>query len=117
MIYIVLNHFDLNELNLTSKVEPIIIRSRHKRCSRKKGFLKNFAKFTKNTSARVSFLIKLKTSGLQLHSKETLAEVFSYEFCKTFKNTFLCRPNLGFFFFFKVHTIRFKICGMSLFPQ
>ena len=40
-----------------------------------------------NTCARVSFLIKL----LQLITKETLARVFSYEFCKISKNTFFYR--------------------------
>ena len=35
----------------------------------KKGVLKNFAKFTGKTVARVSFLIKLEASGLQLYSK------------------------------------------------
>ena len=33
----------------------------------KKGVLKIFAKFTGNTCARVSFLIKLQASGLQLY--------------------------------------------------
>ena len=35
-----------------------------------------------NTCARVSFLIKLQAK------KETLAQVFSCEFCNIFKNTF-----------------------------
>ena len=42
-----------------------------------------------STCARVSFLIKLQTSGLQLYQKETLAQVFSWEFCKISKNTLL----------------------------
>ena len=42
-----------------------------------------------NTCVRVSFLIKLQASGLQLYiKKETLAQMFSFEFCKIFKNTF-----------------------------
>ena len=45
----------------------------------KKGFLKNFENSQENTCTRVSFLIKLK---------ETLAQVFSCEFCEIFKNTF-----------------------------
>ena len=43
----------------------------HLRCSIKKGFLKNFAKFTGT-----------------LFKKKILAQVFSCEFCEIFKNTF-----------------------------
>ena len=39
--------------------------------------------------SRVSFLIKLQASG-----KETLAQVFSCEFCKIYKNTFYYRRPL-----------------------
>ena len=46
----------------------------------KKGVLRNFAKFT---CARVSFLIKLQ--------KETLAQVFSWEFYEISRNTFSYR--------------------------
>ena len=41
-----------------------------------------------NTRARVSFLIKLKALGLQFIKKETLAQVFSYNFCKISKIPF-----------------------------
>ena len=54
----------------------------------KKLFLKISQNSQKNTSARVSFLIKLQASELQLYKKETLALVFSWEFCEIFKNTF-----------------------------
>ena len=40
--------------------------------------------------ARVSFL-KLQASGLQPYEKETLAQVFSCEFCEISKNTFSYR--------------------------
>ena len=36
----------------------LIVRSSHQSCSIKKGALQNFSKFTENTCARVSFLIK-----------------------------------------------------------
>ena len=42
--------------------------------------------FIKNTCARVSFLTKLQASGT-----ETLAQVFSCEFCESFRNTFFQR--------------------------
>ena len=57
------------------------LRSSHQRCSIRKGLLRNFAKFT-GTCAKVSFLIKLQ------EKKETLARVFSCEFCEISKNTF-----------------------------
>ena len=41
--------------------------------------------------ASVSFLIKLQAISLQLYYKETLARVFSCEFCKISKNTFSYR--------------------------
>ena len=44
----------------------------------KKGVLKSFAKFTENTCARVSFIIKFI-------KKEALAQVFSFEFCEIFR--------------------------------
>ena len=42
-----------------------------------------------NTCTRASFLIKLQTSVLQLIKKEALAQMFSCEFFKVFKNTLL----------------------------
>ena len=51
------------------------------------GVLKNFTKFTGNTCARDSFLIKFI-------KKESLAQVFSCEFCEFFKNTFFNRTPL-----------------------
>ena len=41
-----------------------------------------------NTCARVSFLLKLQASDCKFTKKETLAQVFSCEFCKISKNTF-----------------------------
>ena len=61
-------------------------RSRHQRCSMKRGVLRKFAKFTGNTFFRVSFLIKLHACNFI--KKETLAQVFSCEFCEFSKNTF-----------------------------
>ena len=57
-----------------------------KRCSYK------FRKIHRKTAvpeSRVSFLIKLEASG-----KETLAQVFSCEFCEIYKNTFYYRTPL-----------------------
>ena len=44
-----------------------------------------------NTRARVSFLIKLQSSACNFIKKKTLVQVFSCEFGKFSKNTFLYR--------------------------
>ena len=61
----------------------------------KKGVLRNFGKFTGKHLCQSLFLIKLQASGQSFffnkvvyEIKETLAQVFSYEFCESFKNTF-----------------------------
>ena len=43
----------------------------------REGVLRNFAKFTRNTRARVSFLIKLQASTCNFIKNKTLAQVFS----------------------------------------
>ena len=58
----------------------------------KKVVLKILRNSQENTSARVTFFIKLPASGLM--KKETLAEVFSREFCEIIKNTFFYRTPL-----------------------
>ena len=63
-------------------------RSSHRRCSTKIGVPKNFAKFTGKHC--VSLFLN-KVPGLKACNfikKETLAQVFSCEFCETLKNTF-----------------------------
>ena len=67
-------HFSIAIVSATCK-------SSHQRCSAKKGVLR------KNTFARVSFLINFI-------KKETLAQVFSCEFCEISKSTFFCRTPL-----------------------
>ena len=52
-------------------------RSNHQRCSMKKDVLRNFAKFTGKHLCQSLFF-----------KKETLAQVFSCEFCEISKNTF-----------------------------
>ena len=50
-------------------------------CSVKKVLLEISQNSQENTCASVSFLIKLQSLGLQLYEKkETLAQVFSWEF-------------------------------------
>ena len=56
------------------------------RCSVRKVFLEISPNSQENTCARVSFSIKLRPATLL--KKETLAQVFSCEFCKISKNIF-----------------------------
>ena len=61
-------------------------------CSAKIVFLKILQNsLENNTCVRVSFLIKVQASSLQLIKKETPAQAFSYEFCEICKYTFFYR--------------------------
>ena len=51
-------------------------------------FLEISQNLQENICARVSFLIKLQVLAYNFIEKETLAHVFSYEFCEISKNTF-----------------------------
>ena len=63
-----------------------MIRSGHRRCSLRKGVLRSFAKFTGKHLCQRLFLIKFQACNFI--KKESLAQVFSYEFCEISKNTF-----------------------------
>ena len=54
----------------------------------KKVFLEISQSSQGNTCARISFLIKLLASACSFIKIETLAQVFSCEFCKISKSTF-----------------------------
>ena len=58
------------------------------RCSVKKVVLKDFAKFTGKH-------LYFRPQAYKFLQKETLAEVFSCEFCEIFKNTSFYRTPLG----------------------
>ena len=51
-------------------------------------FLKISQNSQGNTCAKVSFLIKLQVEAYSFIKKETLTQVFSYEFCEISKNNF-----------------------------
>ena len=55
-------------------------RNSYRRCSIRKGVLKNFTNFTENNCVGVSFL--------QLYYKETPTQVSFLEYCKIFKTTY-----------------------------
>ena len=61
------------------------------RCSVKMVLLKFSQNSQENTCAEVSFLIKLQAEACNFIKKETLAEVFSCEFCAIYENTFFYR--------------------------
>ena len=63
------------------------------RCFAKKVFLEISQNSQENTCVKVSFLINLKTflKACNFIKKETLAQVFSCEFCEISKSTFSYR--------------------------
>ena len=80
-------HISITSCSYTNSVclEEVI-----QRCFVKKVFLEISQISQENTCTRVSFLIKLPA----FIKKENLAQVFSCEFCKVFKNTSLHRTPL-----------------------
>ena len=60
-------------------------------CSVRKVFLKISQNLLENTCVRVSFLVKLQAEACNFIKYETLAQVFSCEFCETFENTVFYR--------------------------
>ena len=65
-----------------------------RRCSVKEVFLKMSQNSQENTCVRVSSLIKLQPKTWNVTKKETLAQVFSFEFCEIFWNTYFYRTPL-----------------------
>ena len=61
-------------------------RSSHRRCSIKKGVLRNFTKFTGKHLCRSLFFNKVVGWGLQLYWKGDFGTVFSWKFCEISKN-------------------------------
>ena len=55
----------------------------------KKSNLKNFATFTGKHSWQSLFLTKFQVWDPQLYQKDTLPQVLSCEFCKSFKNNYI----------------------------
>ena len=83
------NIFHVTWKSNMQQIEAVVQRS-----SVKKITLEISQNSQENTSARVSFLIKLLADVCNFIKKETLAEVFSCEFCEISKSTFLHRTPL-----------------------
>ena len=64
------------------------IKSSHQRCSVKKGFLRNFAKFPGKQLCKSLFFIKVAGLRPATLLRKRLAQVVSCEFCGISKNTF-----------------------------
>ena len=86
-------------------------------CSVKKVFLDMSQNWQENTCARVSFLIKLQAlPATLLNKKETLAQVFSCEFCEISKITFfLLNTSCGCFWLFASSHVFRKFNSWNLF--
>ena len=63
-------------------------RRSHRKCSVRKGFSEISQNSQENSSARVSFLIKLEASACNFIKKETLVQVFSSDFYEISNNIF-----------------------------
>ena len=71
-----------------------------RRFSVKKVFLKILKNSHENTCARAPFLIKFQALAYNFIKKETLAQVFSFEFCEILRNftSFLLNTSSGCFY-------------------
>ena len=84
----------MTNVSVEHYMEDVIKEAVVQRCSVKKMFLEVSQNSQENTCARVSFLIKLQTEACNFIKKETLTQVFSYEFCEISKNIFFRRTPL-----------------------
>ena len=70
----------------------VIETSNRRRCSKEKIFLKILQNSQENICAKVSFLIQCcRNQACNFIKKETLAQVFSCEFCEIFKIIFFTK--------------------------
>ena len=69
-------------------------RSSQRRCPVRKGVLRNFAKFTGKQLCQSLFLNKVAGLRPATLLKNTLAQVFSCEYCEIYKTTFFHRTPL-----------------------
>ena len=71
------------------KLEVILIRSSHQGCSIKKGFIRNFTKFTGKHLCQSLIKTLIKTLNKNFIQKQTLAQVFPVNFAKFLRTSFL----------------------------
>ena len=71
-------------------------RSSHRRCSKTKGVLNIFEKFTEKHLSQSPFFNKVAAlRSEKRENRETLVQLFSYEFWKNFKNSYLLTTACG----------------------
>ena len=87
------NDSDIRSTGLDVLFVPflLIFRSSHQRCSVRKGVRRNFVIFTGKHLCQSLFFDKV-ANFIEI---ETLAQIFSCEFCEISKNTFFHRTPLG----------------------
>ena len=73
------------EIYSISTINTPEVRSSHRSCSLRKGVLRNFVKFAGKHLRQGLILIKLDCNFIK---KETLAQLFSSDFCEISRNTF-----------------------------
>ena len=77
-------------------LQSLYFRSSHRRRSSRKDALRNFTKFTGKHLCQSLFFNKVaglcRSETCNFIKKETLAQVFSCEFCEISKNTFFTEP-------------------------
>ena len=94
------------DIPLYKSVEYTNVRSSRPEVFCKKGVLRNFTKFTGKHLCQSLFFNKVAGLAYNFIKKETLAQMFSYEFCEISKNTFFhktplvaasktCQPKVG----------------------
>ena len=69
-------------------LKRVFLRSSHRRCSVRKGILSNFGIFIGKNLCQSLFYNKVAGLAYNVIKKETLAQAFSCEFCKTSNNTY-----------------------------
>ena len=69
-------------------MKDLIDRSSHRKCSVRKYFVRNFAKFTEKHCVRVSFLIKMQVSVYNFAKKRLWRRCFPVNFAKFLRTPF-----------------------------
>ena len=81
-------HYLTDMCFMLSAIKERKIRNSRQEVFCKKGVLRNFAKFTGEPLCESLFFNKVAGGSCNFIKKETLAQVFSCEFCEISKNTF-----------------------------
>ena len=89
LMYLVTKNPRIQQMILCNWLNYLRLRSSHRTWSVRKGVLKRFARFIGKLLCQRLFFNKVVGAACNFIKKESLAQVFSYEFCEIFKSTFL----------------------------